>query len=113
VTKSVRFSLLVVLLLLLSACATGLAPTPYWEVKESSLSGLKAEVTTKDEVLKQVGTPSFTAVFPNQGVEVWDYRYLEGTTIRMIAYVHFDLKGVYKYTSHAIDPVFHLMDGGY
>ena len=111
-SRLTRSSLALAVLFFISACATGYAPTAYWEVKESALKALKAGVTTKDEVLKQVGKPSFTAIFPNRGVEVWDYQYLEGTTLRMIAYVYFDQRGVFKYLTSELDPAQNNVDGG-
>lgn len=110
-SRSACLSLALAASVFLSACATSYSPTAFWEVKESALMALKAGVTTKDEVLKQVGKPEFTASFPNIGVEVWDYRYLEGKTRRMIAYVYFDTRGVFKHVTSDLDPAYSNADG--
>ena len=93
--------------LLLASCATGYSPTPYWTIREASFGDLKPGVTTKEEVRKLIGTPLIESHFPRQGDEVWDYRYLQGTTIVMMAYVYFDSKGVFKYSRHMRDPAFY------
>ena len=101
---------------ILSSCASNLSPddyppTPYWMVKETALNNLKPGTTTKQDVLKDVGVPLLKSFFPRQGEEVWDYRYLEGTAIRMIAYVYFDSNGIYKYNARRIDEAYYGVDG--
>jgi len=76
-------------------------------VKETAFNNLKPGVTTKDDVLREVGLPLLKSYFPRQGEEVWDYRYLQGTATFMLAYVHFDSKGTYKYASHMLDPAYY------
>ena len=98
--------------LLLSACATGYAPTPFWQIQESVFAGLKPGITSKDDVLKQVGIPELQSTFPNLNVDVWDYRYLQGRTVRMIAYVYFDPNGLFKYSTHEFDPAYYNAEGG-
>lgn len=90
---------------LLSGCAA-YAPTPWWTIKETALNDLKPGVTTKEDVRNLIGTPLSETHFPRQGEDVWDYRYLEGTTIRMLAYVYFDSKGLYKHSFRMMDPAF-------
>jgi len=102
-------------MLCLAACAgfapTGYNPTPYWTIHTPDFAGLKAGTTTKAEVRKQVGVPLSEMTFPRQSEDVWEYRYLDGTTIVMLAYVHFDPNGVLKYYEQFIDPAFHGGEG--
>jgi hypothetical protein len=96
-------------LLSLTACA-GFAPgtlsTPYWAIHTPAFDNLKSGVTTKAEVRKQVGIPLTETSFTRKNEEVWEYRYLDGSTIIMLAYVHFDPNGVFKYAEHFLDPAY-------
>jgi hypothetical protein len=98
-------------LLALTAC-TGYNPTPYWTIHETSFVGLQPGVSTKDDVRRQVGEPRMESHFPRQNEDVWEYRYIEGTTRVMLAYVHFDPKGTLKFSEHYLDPSFHGGVGG-
>ena len=95
-------------LLSLAACAgySGYSPTPYWTIHTPAFANLKPGVTTKAEVRRQVGVPLTEMTFQRQNEEVWEYGYVDGTTIRMVAYVHFEPGGVLKYTEHFLDPAF-------
>ncbi len=100
------------LVLSLAACAgyaptSGHSPTPFWTIHTPALTDLKPGVTTKAEVRKQVGVPLTETTFPRQEDEVWEYRYIDGTTIVMLAYVHFDSRGVFRYVEQRLDPAFH------
>lgn len=99
--KPMRAWLIMAALLSLSAC-TSYAPTPWWTIRETAFKDLKPGVTTREDVRKQVGVPLSEMYFPRQEEDVWEYRYLEGTTVAMIAYVYFDSKGVYKHTFHMV-----------
>jgi hypothetical protein len=99
ILKPMRAWLAMAALLSLAAC-TSYAPTPFWTIRETAFKGLTPGVTTKEDVRKQVGVPLSEMYFPRQEEDVWEYRYLEGTTVVMIAYVYFDSKGVYKHTFH-------------
>ncbi len=85
-------------LLLLDACATDFHPTPYWMMHESQFRALVAGKTTRDDVLRQIGIPWMDSYFPRQKEEVLEYRYLDASTTRMLAYVYFDANGIYKYS---------------
>jgi len=93
-------------LLALAAC-TGYHPTPYWSIHTPAFDNLKPGVTTRAEVREQVGTPLSQTTFERKNEEVWEYRYLDGTTIVMLAYVHFDQNGVLKFVEHFLDPAYH------
>jgi len=103
--KTTLIWLVVTALFFLTAC-TGYSPTPFYMIKESAFSNLKPGITTKADVRAQVGVPLSEGIYPRQGEEVWDYRYLEGTTVRMLAWVYFDSKGIYKFTSQRLDPAY-------
>jgi len=94
-----------VVLLALAAC-TGYSPTPHWKLHTSDFEKLKPGVTTSAEVRQQVGIPLTEAAFPQKNEEVWEYRYLDGSTIVMLAYLHFDQNGVFKYAEHELDPAY-------
>jgi len=93
-------------LLAVAAC-TSYHPTPYWTIHTPAFANLKPGVTTQAEVRQQVGIPLTELALPNKNEEVWEYRYLDGTTIVMLAYLHFDPNGVFKYAEHFLDPAFH------
>jgi hypothetical protein len=96
-------------ILSLTACAgyaPGSLPTPYWRIHTPSFDNLKPGVTTKAEVRKQVGTPLTETSFRRKNEDVWEYRYVDGSTIIMLAYVHFDPSGVFKYAEHYLDPAY-------
>jgi hypothetical protein len=99
-------------LLSLAACSgyapmSGYSPTPYWTIHTPAFSNLKPGVTTKAEARKQVGIPLTEMTFARQSEDVWEYRYIDGTTIVMLAYLHFDPRGVFKYAEHRLDPAYH------
>lgn len=96
----------IAVLLLLTACAS-YNPTPYWTIHTPAFANLKPGVTTKAEVRTQVGVPLSEMNFARQNEDVWEYRYLDGTTIVMLAYVHFDPSGILKYYEQRLDPAFH------
>jgi len=89
-----------------AGCATSYNPTPYWTLHENQFAELKRGVTTKADVRRVIGVPLSEMHFPRLDEEVWEYRYLEGATVRMLAYVHFDAKGVYTYADHMLDPAY-------
>jgi len=93
----------------LTACA-GLSsynPTPWWTIHETAFKSLKPGTTTKEEVRKDIGVPMSESHFPLSNEDVWEYRYLEGTTIVMLAYVNFDATtGVLKSYHQRLDPAF-------
>jgi len=91
---------------LLAAC-TSYSPTPYWSIHTPAFDNLRPGVTTQAEVRQQVGTPLTETTYPQKKEQVWEYRYLDGSTIVMLAYLHFDPNGVLKYTEHYLDPAYH------
>jgi len=102
---------IVVAALLLTACAgfspSSYHPTPWWSIHAPAFDGLKPGASTKEDVRKQIGNPLTESHFPLSNDDVWEYRYLEGTTIVMLAYVHFDPNGVLKSYEQRLDPAFH------
>jgi outer membrane protein assembly factor BamE (lipoprotein component of BamABCDE complex) len=90
----------------LTACAPGYHPTPYWQLRETAFHHFQPGVTTRQDVLNQIGQPLSTMEFARQREEVWDYRYLEGSTRVMLAHVHFDENGVFKYLEQILDPAY-------
>jgi hypothetical protein len=110
---SLRNSFAVAALIALAACATGPRPTPYWTIHDTAFKDLKPGVSTEDDVRKQLGVPLTESHFPRKNEDVWEYRYMEGTTRVMLAYVHFDPQsGLLKYTEQYLDPAFHGGVGG-
>jgi outer membrane protein assembly factor BamE (lipoprotein component of BamABCDE complex) len=97
--------------LFLTACAglsaSGYAPTLYTSIHTPAFANLKPGVSTKEDVRKQVGVPLTESHFPRLNEDVWEYRYLDGTSVVMLAYVHFDPNGVLKSYDQRLDPAFH------
>lgn len=96
--------------LLLAACAgmypSGETPTLYTSIHTEAFAALKPGVSTKNDVRRQIGIPLTESHFPRLNEDVWEYRCLEGTTIVMLADVHFDPNGVFKYYEQRLDPAF-------
>jgi outer membrane protein assembly factor BamE (lipoprotein component of BamABCDE complex) len=91
-----RIASVVLMALVLAGCAT---PTPtgrWWTLRESNFRDLRPGLTTKDEVLKNLGTPFAATSFARLQEEVWDYQYADAAII-MHAAVHFDVRSVFKY----------------
>jgi outer membrane protein assembly factor BamE (lipoprotein component of BamABCDE complex) len=96
--------------LFLTACAglsaSGYAPTLYTSIHTAAFTNLKPGTSTKEDVRKQVGVPLTESHFPRLNEDVWQYRYLDGTTIVMLADVHFNQNGVLTYYEQRLDPAF-------
>lgn len=108
-SKCKRGLLVLAVLLSLAGCAGWFppySPTPWWTIRETAFVNLKPGVTTKEEVRKLIGIPVSEMHFPRQNEDVLEYRYLDGTTIVMVAYLHFSPSGVYKFSFHMLDPAF-------
>ena len=90
-------------ILMVSGCASDPAAKPWWSLREANFRGLQAGVATQADVRKALGSPLQSTMFPRQGEETWDYRYLDGT-IQMLAWVVFDGQGRYKYYVGQPDP---------
>jgi hypothetical protein len=98
-----RIVFVVLMVLALTGCATPAASVNWWTLRESNFRDLRPGVTTREQVLKNLGTPFATMTFARQQEEVWDYRYVDLATI-MHAAVHFYAKGVFKYYWAERDP---------
>jgi outer membrane protein assembly factor BamE (lipoprotein component of BamABCDE complex) len=97
---------------LLAACAGSYNPTLYTSIHDGAFASLKPGTTSKEDVRKQIGIPLTESHFPRLNEDVWEYRYIEGTTVVMLAYVHFDANtGVLKSYEQRLDPAFHGGNG--
>ena len=99
-----RFSRLfpvLVVLLVLAACAADPGIRPRWTLSEADFRQLKPGLS-QAEVEKIVGKPLLKSTFARLEEEVWDYDYL-ATQIRMRSSVHFDMRGVMKYHTEEYD----------
>ncbi len=95
-------------LALVAACAGGYySPTPYWTLHDVQFGSLKPGVTTQEDVRRTIGEPLLQMHFPRQNEDVWDYRYIEGSTLVSIGYLHFTPQGVLKYWEHWLDPAYY------
>jgi len=92
----------------LAACAgpSSYNPTPWWTIHETAFKSLKPGISTKEDVRRQIGVPLTESHFPRLNEDAWEYRYLEGTTIVMLAYLYFDPNGVLKSYEQRLDPAF-------
>jgi outer membrane protein assembly factor BamE (lipoprotein component of BamABCDE complex) len=101
-----RLMLIVGLSFLLAGCAVDPAIKTWWTIKEDNFLQLRQGQATKADVRAALGEPLLETTFARQGEEVWDYRYLDGTR-RMLAWVYFDMRGVYKYYTAQLDPAYY------
>lgn len=88
---------------LLAGCAVDPSVKPWWTLTEANFLALQPAKTTKADVRAAFGRPSAEMSFAALSEEVWDYRFLSGTMI-MMASVHFDSRGAYKYYVSEPDP---------
>lgn len=88
----------------LAGCAIDPSVKPWYTLKQASFAAIRPGITDKSEVRNIVGKAKQETTFARLGEEVWDYYYLEGTTRRYIAEVHFDVGGKAKYTTFYQDP---------
>jgi outer membrane protein assembly factor BamE (lipoprotein component of BamABCDE complex) len=99
-----RFSRLfpvLVVLLALAGCATDPGVRSFWTLSEADFGLLKPGMT-QTEVEKIVGKPVLKMTFDRLDEEVWDYKFM-GTQLRMLASVHFDIRGAMKYHTQELD----------
>lgn len=87
----------------LAACATDPAVKPWWTLKEESFIPIKPG-TTKDQVRSLLGKSMLETKFPRLAEEVWDYRFVYGSSYVYITEVHFDAKGMVTYYTQYPDP---------
>ena len=98
------------LLLLLAGCAVDPSVKPWWTLRDANFRALKVGETTKAEARSMLGRPLVEMNFANQGLDAWDYRFLDGTII-MYASVFFDTSGKYKYYTAKPDDAFYSTIG--
>lgn len=60
--------------------------------------------TRRDEVLRTVGAPSETGVYPLTGLEYWNYPYKESGTWDSMMTVYFDREGIVRRLENGPDP---------
>jgi hypothetical protein len=65
---------------------------------------IKVGETTKNEVLRIIGTPSETSYLPLKDLEVWSYPYKESNVWNSIMHVHIDRAGIVRQMLNAPDP---------
>jgi hypothetical protein len=70
----------------------------WWTLNPETFAGITPGTTGKGDVERLAGQPLLASVFPRQGEEVWDYRYLNGTRT-YVAEIHFDTEGRTKYVA--------------
>lgn len=99
-----RLWLAVASVMLIAGCAGDPAIKPWWTLREADLRQFKPGQTSKQEVRNLLGKPLVEMKFERLGEEVWDYRYLESSTVQMYATVHFDTRGLFKYYFAQPDP---------
>ena len=83
---------------LVAGCAPYHQGRDWWTLGPDTFTGLAPGTTGKADVERLVGQPLLANVFPRQGEEVWDYRYLNGTRA-YVAEIHFDDQGRTKYVA--------------
>lgn len=89
----------------IDGCAMDSATKPWWTLKQESFVPVKPGVT-KAEVRSMLGKPMLESAFPRLDEEVWDYRYVQGTTFVYLTEIHFDRQGLVKYYTQYPDPAY-------
>jgi hypothetical protein len=64
---------------------------------------IRADVSTKTDVLRAIGHPSETAYLPRQQLEVWTYPYKDHGVWNSMMHVHFDRTGVVRKMENGMD----------
>lgn len=67
---------------------------------------VKVGQASKDDVLRNVGTPSETSWLPLPQQEVWSYRYRENNVWDSMMHIHFDQDGVVRKIENGRDPLY-------
>lgn len=69
---------------------------PWWTINERHIASITPE-STKAEVERILGKPLLVETFSRLGEEVWDYRFLNGSTQAYAAEVHFNMNAKRTY----------------
>lgn len=104
--RMVKWALLAAILGMLGACANDPEVKSWWTLKDDSFIPIKPGLP-KADARKILGKPLLETRFPRLNEEVWDYRYVHGTTYIYIAEVHFDAQGAVKYYTQYPDPAYY------
>jgi len=67
-------------------------------------STIKVGISTKQDVLRTIGSPSETSYLPLSGLEVWSYPYKESGAWDSVMHVHFDKAGIVRKMLNGPDP---------
>ena len=65
---------------------------------------VKIGETTKNDILRMIGSPSETSYLPLRELEVWSYPYREHDVWDSVMHVHFDKAGVVQQMMNGPDP---------
>ena len=90
---------------LLAACAIDPAVIPWWTLRDESFIPIKPGISQAD-VQNLLGKSILEMSFPRLNEDVWDYRFLHGTTQIYITEFHFDEQGMVKYFTQHPDPAY-------
>jgi hypothetical protein len=61
---------------------------------DAKFAGIAVGKASKDDVLRQVGSPSETSYLALKDLEVWSYPYKESDTWNSVMHIHFDRQGI-------------------
>lgn len=61
---------------------------------DAKFAGIAVGKASKEDVLRQVGSPSETSYLSLKDLEVWSYPYKESDTWNSVMHIHFDRRGV-------------------
>ena len=103
--RVVKLVVLAAVLGLVAACAINPAVKPWWTLRDESFIPIMPGIS-KADARKLLGKSILEMSFPGLNEEVWDYRYLHGTTQIYITEVHFDGRGIVKYITQHPDPAY-------
>lgn len=71
---------------------------------------IRVNESTKQDVLRTVGTPSETSWLSLPQLEVWSYRYKENEVWNSMMYVQFDRAGIVRHMENGRDPLYDTSD---
>lgn len=88
-----------------AACAIDPAEKPWWTLRDASFITIKPGIS-KADVQNLLGKSILEMNLPRLNEDVWDYRFLHGTTSIYVSEVHFDGQDRVKYFTQHPDPAY-------
>jgi hypothetical protein len=103
--RILKLAVLAAFLGLLAASAIDPTAKPWWTLRDDSFIPNKPGLS-KADVQNFLGKSILEMSYPRLNEDVWDYRFLHGTTMIYTTEVHFDEQGMVKYFTQYPDPAY-------